>query len=119
MIYVLFFFRQLVTKVSYILKYNGTSLRPNDIMSLRPSLLQGAMAASGLSQKYSVLEDSYDDFTVQEDLAVEYDRLFSVLLGIPPLDVDRDAFQRQLQQAWIEFKNGNLKSVNEAHEKIW
>ena len=100
----------MVTKVSYTLNYNGTSLKPSDIMYLNPNLLQGAIAVATLSQNYTVLEDS------EADVTINYDNLFSLTLGRPPLDVDRAEFQKQLQQAWINYKNGKIFTV---YHTVW
>lgn len=91
--------RGLVSKVSYTLHYNGVSLKPSDVMALNPSLL--ALSGPSLSQTYGILTASESASTMQ------YKMLFMLTFGRPPLDVDRDAFENQLQRAWREFKNGN------------
>ena len=99
------FYREVVSKVSYSMMLRGASVKPGDIMAINPNLIQGALSGASLSQTYNILPTS------EAEATMAYDQLFSVMIGRPPLDADKVAFENQLQLAWRQFKQSKSLST--------
>ena len=99
------FYREIVSKVSYSMMLRGASVKPGDIKAINHNLIQGALSGASLSQTYNILPTS------EAESAMAYDQLFSVMIGRPPLDADKVAFENQLQLAWRQFKQSKSLSA--------